>query len=716
MNKQQRRRTQQHDTYAKYIIKASGVLVIASMVSIFVFLVIVAWPLMYDASNQQQPDTNQVSSFANAAPLQLGVFNGSAGFYAVSRQGEITWFQDNQQVTLFESQGYLSNATQLAPHHFNLLWQSGLLTHIQVLPPLPEHPRPRISQQDFALPPDYESPLFAVVRRLDDSNARGVFVNQAQQLRCQHYRFSDTQTSIIAKDLQNTLSGSIATIALGAAGRWLYVSSDRGELAVWDLESKAETPLYKTASATLPSQIESMAMVYGDFSVAVGSISGQLQTWGVTPREKGFQLSKLHDFSPASSGIAKMLPSAHDKTLLVLSQSGELSLCYTTSERVLLTIQVPGGGRFKHATLSEDNRQLLALDERSNVYRWQLDLPYSEVSFKTLWQPIWYEGYPGPTHTWQSSAATDAFEPKISLLPLLFGTLKGTFYSMLFALPISILAAMYVSHLMHPQWRNLIKPLVELMAGLPSVIIGFIAALVLAPILERNLLAICVVLPVFLIMLGLFLITMKPLQERLAGREFFLLMPLSVFAVWLAIELGGFLERSLFDAHFDLWLFETLGIVVEQRNALVIAIGLGFAVMPLIFTIAEDALHNVPRQYTAASLALGSSQWQTLRYVVLPIAKPGILAAIMIGLGRAIGETMIVLMATGNTPIMSMDLFQGMRTLAANIAIEIGEAPADSMLFRVLFLSALLLFVMTFIINTLAEIIRNRLQQKYQQM
>jgi len=140
---------------------------------------------------------------------------------------------------------------------------------------------------------------------------------------------------------------------------------------------------------------------------------------------------------------------------------------------------------------------------------------------------------------------------------------------------------------------------------------------------------------------------------------------------------------------------------------------MGFAVIPIVFTISEDAFTSVPQHLTAASLALGASRWQTATRVVLPTASPGVFSAAMIGFGRAVGETMIVLMATGNTPLMDWSVFNGMRTLSANIAVEVPEAPYGATLYRTLFLSALLLFVMTFLVNTVAEIVRQRLRDRY---
>jgi phosphate transport system permease protein len=192
-----------------------------------------------------------------------------------------------------------------------------------------------------------------------------------------------------------------------------------------------------------------------------------------------------------------------------------------------------------------------------------------------------------------------------------------------------------------------------------------------------------------------------------------LLAPIIVLAVICAIKLGPVVEATYFGGNFKLWLFSETGIRYDTRNNIIIAFALGFAVIPIIFTMSEDALSNVPSSLKAASLAMGASRWQTVWRVILPSASPGIFAGTMIGFGRAIGETMIVLMATGNTAIMDWSIFNGMRPLSSNIAVEIPEAPVGGTLYRVLFLSAVILFVMTFVLNTVAELVRQRLRKKY---
>jgi phosphate transport system permease protein len=202
----------------------------------------------------------------------------------------------------------------------------------------------------------------------------------------------------------------------------------------------------------------------------------------------------------------------------------------------------------------------------------------------------------------------------------------------------------------------------------------------------------------------------------ITGSEAILYMVALVAGIWLAAELGAPFEAVAFGGSFQEWLLEATGLRYDQRNAVVVGLAMGFAVIPVIFAIAEDAFSNVPRELVSGSLALGANRWQTVTRVVLPTASPGIFSAVMIGFGRAIGETMIVLMATGNTPIMDWNPFNGFRTLSANIAVEIPEAPHGGTLYRTLFLAALLLFVLTFVLNTVAEVVRQRLRRRYSQL
>jgi phosphate transport system permease protein len=339
------------------------------------------------------------------------------------------------------------------------------------------------------------------------------------------------------------------------------------------------------------------------------------------------------------------------------------------------------------------------------------------VSWRTYFGKLWYEGFEKPEAVWQSTGGSDEFEPKLSLLPLLFGTLKGTIYSLFLAMPIAILGAMYTSQFIHPRFQRVVKPTVEMMASLPSVVLGLVAGLWLAPRLETHfpaLVAILVLTPVLLVLAG-WLWSRAPAAVRArvpAGSE---VVFFSIFLVvaWAGLlQVGPSVEAVLFGGDYQAWLFETLDLRYDQRNAAVVGIAMGFAVIPIIFSIAEDAFSSVPQTLAAGSLALGANRWETVVQVVLPTASPAIFSAVMVGLGRAVGETMIVLMAAGNTPVLELNLFNGFRTLSANIATELPEAVRDSTHYRTLFLAALTLFAMTFIINTLAELVRLRFRKK----
>ena len=359
----------------------------------------------------------------------------------------------------------------------------------------------------------------------------------------------------------------------------------------------------------------------------------------------------------------------------------------------------------------------LTVDNRAVI--WRLDNPHPETSWSTLFGKVWYEGYDEPAYVWQSSSGNDDFESKMSLTPLIFGTLKGTFYAMLFAVPLALLGAIYTSQFCRPRLRAVIKPAIEVMAAIPTVIIGFLAALWLAPIIERSLGAVFLSLIMLPACLILAVVIWQGVRDHTAlkrverGFEFLAIVPVLLLAVAAASVLGPLLEQALFAGNLKQWLFQELDTRYDPRNCIIIAFGMGFAVIPLIFTIAEDSLSNVPPALKAASLACGASRWQTVWRVILPSASPGIFAGVMIGFGRAVGETMIVLMATGNTPIIDLSPFNGMRPLSANIAVEIPEAPHGGTLYRVLFLSAVILFIMTFVVNTVAELVRQRLRKKY---
>jgi len=338
------------------------------------------------------------------------------------------------------------------------------------------------------------------------------------------------------------------------------------------------------------------------------------------------------------------------------------------------------------------------------------------VNLKALFGKIWYAGYQAPEYAWQSSSGSDDFEPKLSLVPLVIGSIKASFYAMLFSVPISVLAALYVSQFASDRVKKIIKPIVEVMSAIPSVVIGFIAALVLAPFFDSHLfyfILLMVFCPIFFLII-MFIPNENSLEINSQTKPQLLVL-LSFFSYIVFMYLISLpMESVLFKDSFKEYLINTLlDGNYDMRNSVIIAFALGFAVIPIVFSMSEDALTSVPKGLTTASLALGANRWETAWKIVLPAASPGIFAAIVLGFGRAIGETMIVLMATGNTPIIDSSIFSGFRALSANIAVEIPEAPQGGSLYRVLFLSAGLLLVFTSMLNTASELIRQRLRKTY---
>jgi phosphate transport system permease protein len=264
------------------------------------------------------------------------------------------------------------------------------------------------------------------------------------------------------------------------------------------------------------------------------------------------------------------------------------------------------------------------------------DAGLNTTSWRQMLKPHQWTGYDQPEYIWQPVSLIH----KYNLVPLIIGSLKATIVALLFAVPLALAAAIYVSQLASPKTKEWLKPGIELLAGVPSVVLGFFALLVMASVVQ-----------------------------------------------------GVFGNGS-------------------RLNAFVAGLALGLAVIPVVFSIAEDALTSVPRTYTQAALALGSSRWQAAWKIILPAALPGVFAAVILGFGRAIGETMVVLMASGNASIVSWSLFDSTRTMTATIAAELAETVFGGHHYRILFLIGSLLFLVTFLSNMLADVVIHRLKAR----
>ncbi len=271
-------------------------------------------------------------------------------------------------------------------------------------------------------------------------------------------------------------------------------------------------------------------------------------------------------------------------------------------------------------------KEALPLLTSSEVHR--------EVTFGGLFAPTHQGGE--SLYVWQPVSEV----PKYNVWPLVVGSIKITLVSLFFAVPLSVGAAVFVSEYAGPRLRELVKPAIELLAGVPSVVIGFFALIVMAT-----------------------------------------------------------------------WVQATFG--TEHRlNALVAGIGLSFAICPIVFSVSEDSLRAVPRSYREAAMAMGSTRAQAILRVVLPAAAPGIAASVVLGFGRAIGETMIVVIASGNAALLDASLGRSARTITATIAQELGEVVIGSAHYDVLFALGAMLFLATFVVNFAGERIVHGMRRK----
>jgi phosphate transport system permease protein len=507
---------------------------------------------------------------------------------------------------------------------------------------------------------------------------------------------------------------AVTALAIDPRQERLYAGTADGHVLRIDLRDASAQPEIVSAG---DAGVSALAILIGGRTLVVGQADGSVSIWFAVPRDDGApRTTRIRDFPRYAAGIARIAPSQRDRSFLVGAADGSLGLHYSTSGRTLWRGASPVGAT--SALVYAPKGDGAAVAGATGIAALDVHNPHPEISFATLFGKVWYEQAPAPAWVWQSSSGDDAFEPKLSLIPLLVGTFKGTFYALLLAVPLGVLGAMYTSQFMHPRLQRWVKPGVEIMAALPSVVLGFLAGLWLAPRVERlfpAFIAMGVSIPVAAVAGGaLWARLPRRWIARLPdGSEIGWIMIAIALSMAGAVAVASPLESALFGGSFPVWLDRVFGLHFDQRNAVVVGIAMGFAVIPILFAISEDAFSNVPRELAAGSLALGANRWQTVVRVVLPTASPGIFSAIMVGFGRAVGETMIVLMATGNTPILDWSPFVGFRTLSANIAVEIPEAPQGATLYRTLFIAALLLFAMTFLVNTAAEVVRHRLRRRY---
>ncbi|MDG4476194.1 ABC transporter permease subunit [Thiovibrio frasassiensis] len=734
LDKQFIKKVRRQDRLATRAITLGGLLVIASVIAILVLIVRVTLPLFQPASAKI---THRLQVGSALAPvLAVGMDNTQEVGFTLNDTGMFSFYDLASGKTFSTLPASTRTAKVLSIEDtknniFALLWEDNSVSVSRVdfrslyAANGQRTIQPEISQLGEYPARTYPAQVKSVAIRVHEGRLTEVALLADNRFQIDQEVVTtdllDNETKenfsfLIAEEMP----GKITAFTVDEKGATLFAGTDTGSLLRWDLRENATATRTDNVVAVPDNKaVTALAMVFGDISVAVGDAEGGLVTWSQiwtgTGKDRTQRLRKTHTLTGHQSPVERIIPSRRSKSLVSVGADGKTHFDHMTSENHLLDLAPP----MLMVGISGQGNGLIGLGPDNSLTVWQIDAPHPEISLKTLFGKVWYESYDKPEYVWQSSSGSDDFEAKFSLVPLLFGTIKGTLYAMIFAVPLAIFGAVYTSQFSTATFKKTVKPVVEIMASIPSVVIGFLIALWLAPIVEKAILSVIltvILLP--LIFVGI-MAALRPfyktptLQNFCNGYEFLMLAPVILLATALAMGIAPTVEPLLFAGNFKQWLYNDLGMRYDQRNCIIIAFGLGIAVIPIIFSITEDAISNIPPSLTAASLALGASRWQTIWRVVLPSASPGIFAAIMIGFGRAVGETMIVLMATGNTPILDWSIFNGMRTLSANIAVEIPEAPMGGTLYRVLFLCASMLFALTFLVNTGAELIRERLRKKY---
>jgi len=485
------------DRLARYFVAIGGISVIIAILLIFFYLLQVVIP-MFSSAHIKEVQSYVISDEAETVYIGLeeqgsmGVRFTSAGqvVFFKTANGEIVKTEDLKLSTKVSSVssnlnqvilGLENGHVKLVKYVFNLSYPNDVRT----ITPAIEFPL----GEDLLLLDKSKKSLTEIDIQINEDGIGLIATTNDQRLVFARYVqeesfISEEITTELASRSERDFNESISSIVLSPTLKHLYVAIEGGILRDYSLDADGFDG--KHQNYKIKKQITQLKLLLGGTSLLLGLDDGEIQQWMSVRNKHGKNLTFIRNFHATNNAIAEIKPEQQRKSFAVADTQGEITLYYSTSQRTLTSIN---SAHREIALLAFSSRaeNLIALDKQGKVYFYEVDNEYPEVSWDVLWGKVWYEGYDEADYIWQSSASTNEFEPKFSLMPLTFGTIKAAFYAMLFAVPIAILGAMYTAQFMSPRMRQTVKPSIEIMEALPTVILGFLAGLWLAPYVETHL-------------------------------------------------------------------------------------------------------------------------------------------------------------------------------------------------------------------------------------
>lgn len=519
----------------------------------------------------------------------------------------------------------------------------------------------------------------------------------------------DTSSPSLSSATDDMSSPSNQGFVFTVAGSW-ELRGDSGKPWFWVHEFTG----FRIENTTLPTDWVKATVVGGSRGLVLLSEEGGISHhYYIEPKLEGDAPStKLVGQRSVDSDVVLLEGHPRLSVVAIATSLNTIEILDFRNPETLLTQDV---GFAPTALYWESSARVVAVGAEE---RRAFDFKTTDIggAWSRLVTPVHYGGYEEPGYFWLPLPASEEAEPKYSLAPLLFGTFKGAVLALIFAVPLSMGAAIYVGFFMSEIQRRRIRPTIELLTAFPTVVLGAIGLFWVAPYFEYFLAGLIGVVVVFPLLTTLAFFLLRSGGLRIVRLDALDDWPLNLLPmVFVILIVGGWCGVSVASTLPGGSLggfLATQGITLSYFNSLLVGLILALAITPTIFSVAEEAIHSVPQNLSSGALALGSTPWQSYRDIVLPLAMPGMIAAVMIGFGRAAGETVILLMLSGNAGVIDSNIFEGLRSVSASLALELPEAPRNSSHYRVLFVMGLLLFACTFAINTAAELIKDRVKAR----